>query len=270
MIDRKLTVIVIIMAILTFGLFFGCEPALAISNGVIDGDRHPNVGALVIELKGTNIKCAKCSGVLINPNTFLTSGHCFSPAAIESCNFLVTFDSQFNPISGEFIKVKEFFIDPDFGHDKGDLHDMAVVILPEGSTEGIKPAELPAVNLLGEMNQKHGLFDNNFINVGYGVEPEWKGGPLRILPFDGYRRMSISPFMALTKSWLFLLMNNDATDQGGICYGDSGGPHFLEENQNLVVAITSLGDCACRSLSYNYRLDTPSAREFLSQFVTLP
>ena len=269
--DRKFIVMIIVMEILTFGLFFCLRPALAISNGVIDGDGYRNVGVLVVEVKGTNIRCARCSGVLINPNTFLTCGHCFLPSELmESCNFLVSFDSQFNPISGEFIEIREFFIDPDFDQDMGDMHDIAVAILPEGSTEGRKPAELPTVNLLGEMSKKCGLCDNNFINVGYGAEPEWKRGPMQLLPFDGYRRVSISPFMALTKSWLLLFMNNDATDLGGVCYGDSGGPHFLDENQNLVVAITSQGDSVCRALSFNYRLDTPSARGFLRQFVELP
>lgn len=269
--DRKFIVMIIVITILTFGLFFCCRPAFAISNGEIDGDGHPNVGVLVLEIKGTDIKWPRCSGVLIDPNTFLTCGHCFFPSELmESCNFLVSFDPQFNPISGKFIEVKEFFIDPDFDQDKEDMHDIAVAILPEGSTEGRKPAELPTVNLLDKMSKKCGLCDNNFINVGYGAEPEWKKGPMQLLPYDGYRKVSISPFMALTKSWLFLLMNNDATDLGGMCDGDSGGPHFLDENQNLVVAITSYGNSVCRAISFNYRLDTLSARSFLSQFVKLP
>jgi secreted trypsin-like serine protease len=269
--NRKITVITIVTGILILDILFCFRPALAISNGVIDGDRHPNVGALIIEIKGTDTRFARCSGVLIDPNIFLTSAHCFFPTElIESCNFLVTFDSQFDPIYGELIEVKEFFVDPDYGHDMSDAHDIAVAILPERSTEGIKPAKLPGFSLLKEMSKKSELYDNNFINVGYGAEPEWKRGPMQLLAFDGHRRMSTSPFMAITKSWLLLLMNNDATDQGGVCYGDSGGPHFLAENPELVVAITSQGDCVCRSLSFNYRLDTLTARSFLSQFVTLP
>jgi hypothetical protein len=36
------------------------------------------------------------------------------------------------------------------------------------------------------------------------------------------------------------------------------------------VSITAIGDATCRSTDKTYRLDTPSAREFLGRFVTLP
>ena len=192
--NKRLIVIITVMGILTFMLLFYFRPVLAISNGEIDDGRHPNVGALFLELKGTNIRFPRCSGVLIESDVFLTAGHCFFPAEyMESCNLLVTFDSPLDPIDGDFIEVTEFFIDPDLNHNMGDSHDLAVVILPDGSTEGISPAKLPTVNQLDKIFRNRDLFDNNFINVGYGRVPEWKNGPMRFLPPDGYRRMSKSP-----------------------------------------------------------------------------
>jgi len=38
----------------------------------------------------------------------------------------------------------------------------------------------------------------------------------------------------------------------------------------VVAAITITGDAVCRSTNVDYRLDTPSARAFLGQFVALP
>jgi hypothetical protein len=105
-------------------------------------------------------------------------------------------------------------------------------------------------------------------NVGYGVIPEWKGAPPRF-SFDGNRNVSVSPVAALNKTWLKLQMNSDATGLGGSCFGDSGSPKFIA-GTNLIVAITTGGDPNCRSLNYNYRLDTPEARAFLGQFVALP
>lgn len=66
---------------------------------------------------------------------------------------------------------------------------------------------------------------------------------------------------------------NPARGDGGTCYGDSGGPNFLgagADETNIVAAITVTGDFMCRSTNVVYRLDTESARTFLSQFVTLP
>jgi hypothetical protein len=62
-------------------------------------------------------------------------------------------------------------------------------------------------------------------------------------------------------------MNTSATGEGGDCYGDSGGPKFLAGNTSMIVGPCSWGDTPCRSLSKNYRLDTASARTFLSRFV---
>jgi len=65
-------------------------------------------------------------------------------------------------------------------------------------------------------------------------------------------------------------MNNHATGEGGVCFGDSGGPRFLEGNPTVVLAVTSWVDAACRATDFNQRVDTPSARGFLGQFVSLP
>jgi len=66
---------------------------------------------------------------------------------------------------------------------------------------------------------------------------------------------------------------NPATGNGGTCYGDSGGPNFLgagASETNIIADTTVTGDTACRSTNVYSRLDTPSARSFLGQFVTLP
>jgi hypothetical protein len=62
---------------------------------------------------------------------------------------------------------------------------------------------------------------------------------------------------------------NPSTGNGGPCYGDSGGPNVLGSS-TTIAATTITGDAVCRSTNVVYRLDTPSARSFLSGFVALP
>ena len=70
---------------------------------------------------------------------------------------------------------------------------------------------------------------------------------------------------------LLLLSMNPNTGSGGTCYGDSGGPHFIDSiDPNLQVSLTVTGDAVCKATDLTFRLDTPEAREFLSEFVTLP
>jgi hypothetical protein len=82
---------------------------------------------------------------------------------------------------------------------------------------------------------------------------------------------AFSAFRALTPGFLQLSIN-PTLDNGGACYGDSGGPMFLPVNGQLIlVAVNSVGgDVNCRAISGNYRLDIATARDFLDDFVTLP
>ena len=77
-------------------------------------------------------------------------------------------------------------------------------------------------------------------------------------------------FDALNNVWLRISQNN-AAGSGGTCYGESGGPEFLGGvSSNLQASITITGDAMCLATNVDYRIDTPQARAFLGQFVTLP
>jgi hypothetical protein len=76
----------------------------------------------------------------------------------------------------------------------------------------------------------------------------------------------------VTKSFLRISQNASHGD-GGTCYGDSGGPNFLgagSNETNVIAATTITGDTPCRSANVDYRLDTSSARSFLSGYVAVP
>jgi hypothetical protein len=166
------------------------------------------------------------------------------------------------------IAARSFHYDPAYGRDQGDPHDIAVVILPERSTRGVTPLRLPAAGTLDALAAKNGLGGRSFVNVGYGVSASRTGVPS--FGYDGKRRVSTAEFSSLQGAWLDLLMNTAATGEGGDCYGDSGGPKFLQGQEDVVLGIVSTGDYPCRATSRNYRVDTPSARAFLGQFMALP
>jgi hypothetical protein len=152
---------------------------------------------------------------------------------------------------------------PHHGSDPGDL---AVIILPALVTQGITPATLPTLGLLDELAAKNALHGAVFISVGYGSQDRF-GTRSNPLP----RMFAFSTFSALTPGFLQLSIN-PALNNGGPCFGDSGGPQFLSVDGKLIpVAISSVGgDPICRAISGNYRLDTATARDFLENFVTLP
>jgi len=90
----------------------------------------------------------------------------------------------------------------------------------------------------------------------------------KTLHYQDTRFVATGSFTTLTQAYLKASMN-PAHGDGGTCYGDSGGPNFIGDS-NVIAATTITGDMWCRSTNVDYRLDTPAARDFLQQFVTLP
>lgn len=241
------------LAALCIGLLAG-SPATAITNGRPDGGGHPNVGALVVERPGSG-KTPACSGTLVAPAVFLTAGHC--TAGLDGGRVWVSLDSVLAPGSWTLLPGTAR-TDPLFGHDRADLHDLGVVLL-DAPAAGIAPAALPALGALENAGRS-----SSFAAVGYGYSDRVTGDGRPRFLYDGVRRVAESSFAALTGAWLKL-----AQAGGGVCFGDSGGPRF--DAGGTLVAVTSGGSASCEGgTSSSYRLDTPAARGFLSQFVSLP
>ena len=250
-------------------------PASAITFGQLDGNRHPNVGVLFADWDPDHAGLdLLCSGTLISQEDFLTASHCteFLPSVgVDPDEVFVTFNTAPLDANGDLKSTVKllpgtYFTHPEYGVG-GDPHDIAVVVLDSDYTKAA-PARLPTRNQLGSMN----LRDRRFTTVGYGDAREIKQTGPNALFFDGKRRFVTQSFNSLTKVWLKLDMNPSHGD-GGTCYGDSGGPHFLgagANETNLLVSLTVTGDTPCRSSDVTYRTDTASARAYLRDFVTLP
>jgi hypothetical protein len=244
------------------------RPQLII-NGQPTGSSFGNVGALLYDFDGDGVDGFDqvCTGSLISPTVFQTAAHCVYGAP-ATAQFYVSFDPDLLPAPKPVIAARSFHIDPAYGRDPSDPHDLAVLILPERATRGITPLQLPPEGYLDALAANGGLTGQLFLNVGYGTAITETGIPH--LSYDGQRKVSKSEFMALRPVWLGLQMNSKDAEEGGDCYGDSGGPKFLDGNPNMVVAAVVTGDRFCRATSWDYRLDTPSARGFLGRFVELP
>ena len=242
-----------------------------IVNGTPTGNLYPSVGALAFDYDDNGTIDGDdewCTGSLISPTVFLTAAHCVvTPYTPPGSQFYVSFAPDLYANSAVFIKATGYAYDPEYGHDQANLHDLAVIFLPERSTRGLTPFRLPTLGELDVLSAKGALTDAIFINVGYGTSASQKGPPS--FDYDGRRKYSESEFMGLQQYWLGLLMNESATGLGGDCYGDSGGPKFLSTNPGVVYATVTTGDYNCRATSWDYRTDTQVARNFLGQYVTL-
>ena len=243
----------------------------AITFGQPDGNRHPQVGALLYnwnpDSPGPDVAC---SGTLIERDVFLTASHCFDR---DEQRVRVTFASRYDEgsasLAGTYAGTGHTH--PLFGSGgASDTHDIAVVVLDKPVT-GITPATLPARGLLDRLKAAHQLDDRTFTAVGYGtVRDDKTGGPHGFEDPEGIRRFALQTAQSLQEAW-FVLSMNPSTGNGGTCYGDSGGPHFLGgASSTRLVSITVTGDAMCRATDKTYRLDSASARAFLDDFVAVP
>jgi V8-like Glu-specific endopeptidase len=270
---RKLFVLSIIMVI----LFASSTPAKAISYGEFDGTTHPNVGSIVVDWQGDLYQW--CSGTLISENVFLTASHCTAPMdgfleANPDAQFYITFDPTIHS-EGTLYEINpgDWYTNPAYYTARGndDPGDVAVIELDQAPAD-VTPASLPTLGLLDELKAEHILKDTLFTAVGYGTVRDTNHTGWQAILDNADRNRAEQEFLSLTNALLTNSMNL-ATGNGGTCYGDSGGPHFIHLDgveTAIVVSVTVTGDANCKATDKTYRVDTIAARTFLSEFVSLP
>ncbi len=264
----------------TFALLVTTAPAAAITGGEPDGNRHPNVGLIMFYDETGRYRC---SATLISPTVVLTAAHCTQGTLGKT---LVTFDSFIteappspfpvaaNPSVGYTAKelaAAGYLSGTSYTHpqysdftDQNNWNDVGVVVLDKPLTT-IAPATVAPSKYLDQFAQPK-LNKTIFDVVGYGTEvrkPE--SGPQKPQPmsYPLLRRYTTSPGQKLTPQILQMNGNpNDNKGGGGTCFGDSGGPTFLN---GYLVAVTSYGYTDnCRYLGGYQRVEIPVVQNWLA------
>jgi V8-like Glu-specific endopeptidase len=233
----------------------------AITNGVPDGNGHPEVGALLAQQAFSDGTWEECTGTLISPTVFLTAAHCDEGVS----RVAVTFDTSYSAPKGTTY-WGTWHADPAYNQAQGDPHDIAVVVLDK-AVKGIEPALLPKADSLAGLTGAQ-----QFTSVGYGAQSVSSGPGGHTFNYADIRYVATGTLNSETQTWL-RVSQNASTGNGGTCYGDSGGPNFLgagATETRIVAGTTITGDFYCRSTNVDFRLDTPAARAFLGAFVALP
>ncbi len=270
-------------------------PALAINSyNATPAPERTEVGALVTTWDDDGDPATPdrvdwvCSGTMVDADTFLTAAHCTAPSTWPpNVRFYVSLDQDVqagldaaaaqhpgDPSAIASAVGAEGVAHTEVGYpgNSADAHDIAVIEVPAAAMAArwtFTPAALPAAGQLDRIGHR-ALEDTAFVVAGYGTQEAQRGPGGQTHPGGGVRMKAPLSFDALNKTWLRLAMTAPQGN-GGACYGDSGGPNFAELGGRLVLAGTTItGDTPCYATNVAYRTDTPTARTFLAQFVTLP
>jgi hypothetical protein len=247
----------------------------AITYGFVDSNNtYSNVGAFIVKSPTTGQIFPICSGTMITSDVFLTASHCTiyytQELAPRGFTAYVSLDASipFGDLTSNqtnLFAVSAVVTNPNYNQRQSDSGDIGALIL-SNSVGGVTPATLPSCNLLDQLGVQNGLKNAVFTAVGYGVQNRVVGGgvpffqDLNPIP----RMYAFSSFNSLNGGYI-RLSQNPSTGNGGTCFGDSGGPNFLNVNGGQVLAaITITGDSVCRATNVDYRTDTSSAQAFFA------
>ena len=265
----------LLVGALIVGSLVTSRRAQAITYGFVDSNNtYSNVGAFIVKSPTTGQIFPICSGTMITANVFLTASHCTiffqQDLAIRGFTAYVSLDGSipFGDLTSNKTKlfpVSQVVTNPNYNQAQSDSGDIGALIL-QSNVRGVTPATLPACGLLDQLVAQNGLKTAVFTNVGYGVQNRVVGGGVPFFqdvnPIP--RMYSFSSFNSLNGGYI-RLSQNPSTGNSGTCFGDSGGPNFMNlSGEQIIAAITITGDSVCRSTNVDYRLDTVSAQGFLA------
>ncbi|GEP40596.1 hypothetical protein NPS01_42590 [Nocardioides psychrotolerans] len=273
-----------LLSTVLLGSGLAASPVSASTGGTPDGEAHPNV-ALILYYADDGGRY-RCSATLIDEDVLLTAAHC-TDGAVGSV--LVTFKSVIaekapsgfptaaNPSKGYTdaeLAAAGFasgtssthpaysdFTDPDNWNDVG-------IVQLDAPVAGITPATIAGLGRLDQIASSQ-LRKTLFTAVGYGTEVRQSDtGPQNPTPmtYPLIRRNVQMPGQKLTPQILQANGNeNDPFGTGGTCFGDSGGPVFLD---GTIVAVTSYGYTSnCRYLGGYQRVDIAVSQDWIKTFL---
>jgi hypothetical protein len=276
-----------LVAVLATALAIGTVPASAITDGQPDGNGHPYVG-LVTFYDDDGVYLWRCSATLISATILMTAGHCveapaasaqvwFDPGPIPAGDYPLTpVESRPSctgytgwPCTGGAARGTPHG-HPSFDPNAFFLFDLGVVQLDRSVNTSTYGA-LPRLNQFDSLKsgRGHGV---TFTAVGYGLQaafPDaaaWKDKAERTRMVAHPELIQING--GTVRDYAMLLTNNPTT--GGTCFGDSGGPNFVE-NTNVVAAVTSFGaNPTCAGTGGVYRVDKADDLDWLATFGITP
>ena len=262
---RKFGIAIAVAAAAVLG---SAVPAGAVTDGAPDEGAHPYVGLMVADDAAGN-PMWRCTGTLVSPTVFVTAGHCTFGA--DSATVWFEENIQGNeaalgyPAGGSTSTDGDVFTHPQYEDAAFYLYDLGVVVLDEP----VYLAEYGALPTLDQLDALKPKASTTFTSVGYGLQvafanpnpPKYSAVKDRLVSTPHLVQIN----RGIVGDYAMILSNNAKT--GGTCFGDSGGPNFLDDT-NTIAGVTSFGlNSSCGGTGGVYRIDRQDDLDFINDFL---
>jgi hypothetical protein len=272
---KKVTTTLIALTLAVVTVFSTVSNVGAVTDGELDGQGHPYVVLLLMEVNGA--PAFRCSGTLLSATVLLTAGHCtdnFPGSPYTGMRVFTESDVEAGigttnnyPFAGpNSVEAVSWAAHPLYETGPFFLHDVGIVILQAPGVVLNKYGTLPSVNQFDSLrNGRH----TTFTSVGYGLQESFPD-PASFLENNTRTRYVAHPWLiqlngGLVGDYSMLLSNNARS--GGTCFGDSGGANFLGDS-NLVAGITSFGlNGNCAGTGGVFRTDRKDVLDFVNSYL---
>jgi hypothetical protein len=276
----------LLILLLTLSLAIGMAgSAGAVTDGRLDGDGHPEVVLLLMEVGGE--PAFRCSGTLLSATVLLTAGHCTNGFPDEPYTGMRVFTesdveagigtTNNYPFAAENalqaqneVEAVSWAAHPLYETAPFFVHDVGIVILEEPGVVLDRYGTLPSVDEFDAFKTRRGHNNVWFTSVGYGLQKSFPT-PASFLAsntrtrYVAYPRLLQINVPGFTGDFSMLLSNNANT--GGTCFGDSGGPNFLRDS-TVVAGITSFGiNGNCAGTGGVFRTDRQNVLDFINGYL---
>jgi hypothetical protein len=276
-------------------------PAAAITYGEPDAGEHPYVG-FMIYFDPNEPGWFSCSGTLMDADTFLTAGHCtygvgtkgkVSARPTGGTDVWVTFQEKDTLLGWPartpgidedvLYRQRSEWLNANRAYTRGTAiphprydnfsgfpanFDVGVVQLDRASKVTSRGVLAPIGTVDGLAAEASHRNDAVIETVGYGIQS------IQPHPMDTEARYKSTSRIVEVESSIARGGNlhtlNNPSEVGGVggsCFGDSGGPLFVNDT-NQVVAVVSFGfSLTCHGADYSWRVDTREAQRFVGQYL---